>query len=114
MIPASLPPQGGLPAQVLFSPNATDLPDHARGTLDAVVNAMQRDEQVRIQVVAFASGVPDQASQARRVSLSRAVAVRSYLIEHGVRSTRIDVRALGSRPDGGGAPDRVDIVALER
>lgn len=111
--PVSLPPASGVTGQVLFQPNVTDLPDPAKGTLDGVAAALQKNDQLRVQLIAYASGAPDQANQARRISLSRAVAVRTYLIEHGVRSTRIDVRALGNRPDSGAA-DRVDIVALER
>jgi outer membrane protein OmpA-like peptidoglycan-associated protein len=43
------------------------------------------------------------------MSLSRALAVRSYLIKAGVRSTRMDVRALGNNVQGSPA-DRVDII----
>ena len=111
---ASVPAGGGVPGRVVFQPNVTDVADQAKPTLDAVIRSMKADDQLRIQLVAYASGAPDQTSQARRVSLSRAIAVRSYLIEQGVRSTRIDVRALGNRPDSGGPADRVDIVAVER
>jgi len=45
----------------------------------------------------------------RRLSLSRALAVRAFLIDQGVRSTRLDVRALGDKT-GDGPADRVDIV----
>jgi outer membrane protein OmpA-like peptidoglycan-associated protein len=63
--------------------------------------------------VAYAAGNDDATSQARRLSLSRALAVRSYLIEHGVRSTRMDVRALGNKvPEG--PPDRVDVMLVRR
>ncbi|MCH8925159.1 MAG: OmpA family protein [Proteobacteria bacterium] len=56
-----------------------------------------------------ASRSPGSASAARRLSLSRALAVRAYLIEQGVRSTRMDVRALGDKvPDG--PADRVDVL----
>jgi outer membrane protein OmpA-like peptidoglycan-associated protein len=112
---AALPPQGGgLPAQVVFAPNVTDLPDQAKAALDGVIRTMKADDQVRVQLVAYASGLPDQASQARRISLSRAIGVRSYLIEQGVKSARIDVRALGNRTDLGGPPDRVEVVAIDR
>jgi len=111
---ASLPPQGGLPAQVVFAPNVTDMPDQAKTTLNTVAKAMKADEQVHVQLVAYASGLPDQASQARRISLSRAISVRSYLMEQGIKSSRIDVRALGNRADAGGPTDRVDIVAIDR
>jgi outer membrane protein OmpA-like peptidoglycan-associated protein len=103
-----------LPAQVAFAPNVTDMPDQAKSTLNGVIRAMKADEQIRVQLVAYASGLPDQASQARRISLSRAIGVRSYLIEQGIKSARIDVRALGNRTDSGGPPDRVDVVALDR
>jgi outer membrane protein OmpA-like peptidoglycan-associated protein len=43
----------------------------------------------------------------------RALAVRRYLIEKGILTGRMDVRALGNRiPDG--PPDRVDIVLVQR
>ena len=65
----------------------------------------------RIQVNAYASGTQETVSAARRLSLSRALNVRSYLIEQGVRSTRIDVRAIGL-PEDNGPADRVDILLL--
>ncbi|MCU0985935.1 MAG: hypothetical protein MUC89_13500 [Acetobacteraceae bacterium] len=68
------------------------------------------DDQVRITVNAYASGEADDPSRARRTSLSRALAVRAALMEGGVRSTRIDVRALGLAA-GDGPADRVDILA---
>jgi outer membrane protein OmpA-like peptidoglycan-associated protein len=91
------------------------VPDQVKPALDAVVAAMKADEQIRIQIVGYASGLPDDASRARRISLQRAVAVRAYLIEQGIRNTqRMDVRALGNKTDGGGPADRVDVMALER
>jgi len=64
-----------------------------------------------VQLLAYAEGSADTASQARRLSLSRALAVRAYLIDLGVRSTRMDVRALGPKTDDGPA-DRVDVVVV--
>jgi outer membrane protein OmpA-like peptidoglycan-associated protein len=47
------------------------------------------------------------------MSLSRALAIRSFLIENGVRSTRIDVRALGNKTTE--EPfNRVDLKVTER
>ena len=53
--------------------------------------------------------IVDAESQARRKALARGLEVRKYLIGKGVRSNRIDVRALGTKSEGGPA-DRVDIV----
>jgi outer membrane protein OmpA-like peptidoglycan-associated protein len=47
------------------------------------------------------------------MSLSRALSIRSYLIAKGVRSTRIDVRALGDQIPGG-EPNRVDLKITDR
>lgn len=114
---ASLPPAtvggDGRLAIVSFATGAADLPEAARNLLDRTAAEMKRDESARLQLVAYAAGNDDASSQARRLSLSRALAVRSYLIEHGVRSTRMDVRALGNKvPEG--PPDRVDVMLVRR
>lgn len=59
-------------------------------------------------MLAYAPGKPDDPSTARRISLSRAMAVRSALVADGVPSARIFVRALGEQY-GDGPPDRVDL-----
>jgi hypothetical protein len=68
---------------------------------------------MRLQLLAYSGGGSQTPSQARRLSLSRALTVRSQLIKQGIRSTRIDVRALGNKSEGG-PPDRVDIVVTTR
>jgi hypothetical protein len=66
---------------------------------------------VTFNVVAYAAGIADDPSVARRVSLSRGLSVRAALMADGVPSTRIYVRALGA--SGGDAPpDRVDLTVL--
>jgi outer membrane protein OmpA-like peptidoglycan-associated protein len=102
----------GLPAgahRIIYSGDSDDVPAASTADLDAVAKAMLADENMRVQVLAYASGTEDEESKARRKSLARGLAVRSYLIKAGVRSTRIDVRALGSKADGGPA-DRVDVI----
>jgi hypothetical protein len=74
---------------------------------------MTSNDRLRAQIIAYAAGTNDTASQARRLSLSRALSVRAYLIEKGVASTRLDVRALGHQVDSG-SPDRVDIALAAR
>ncbi len=62
-----------------------------------------------VNVVAYAAGKPDDASTARRLSLSRGMAVRSVLLANGVPSAQIYVHALGaSAPDG--PADRVELT----
>ncbi|MEX2648718.1 MAG: OmpA family protein [Alphaproteobacteria bacterium] len=117
---ASLEPAGPIdltePGQVLsvgFAADESELRPETVSALAGLVAAMRRDEGARIQLLAYAGASGGSASTARRLSLSRALAVRGYLIENGVRSTRIDVRALGDNVDEG-SPERVDVVALPR
>ena len=100
-------------ARIAFPAGGTDLPAGARGELDRMAGRLSADEALRVQLNAYAAESGDQSSQARRLSLSRALAVRAYLIDKGVRSTRLDVRALGQPQDDGPA-DRVDLVVVGR
>jgi outer membrane protein OmpA-like peptidoglycan-associated protein len=108
---AALPPAAMVEGQVsvTFGEGASELSPEARSALDEVADRLRGDDGLRVQLLAYAAAVDDNTSRARRMSLSRALAVRSYLIEKGVRSTRMDVRALGSNVEGEPA-DRVDII----
>jgi outer membrane protein OmpA-like peptidoglycan-associated protein len=66
----------------------------------------------RLRINAFASPVDNEPISARRVSLARALAVRSWLLDKGVAARRMDVRAAGLET-GHEPPDRVDIVFLD-
>jgi outer membrane protein OmpA-like peptidoglycan-associated protein len=114
--PAAIAAAAGDRTRILFAAGAADLPDAAKAELDALVQRLNANGQARLQLIAHASGTADQANQARRVSLQRALAVRSYLMERGVANTRMDVRALGNRTDGNAddPSDRVDVVMLDR
>lgn len=89
------------------------------------MKATPAGDTVTYNVVAYAAGVADDPSAARRTSLARGLSVRAALIAAGVPSTRIYVRALGAAgagAAGGGAgggtgggdgpPDRVDMTVL--
>ena len=112
--PSSASASGGKTVHLAFGESASQLDDRAKRDLDVLVRTIGADEETRLQLTAYASAPgADNASQARRLSLSRALAVRTYLIEKGVKSTRIDVRALGNKNEGGPA-DRVDVVVARR
>ncbi len=98
--------------QVRFRASSSALTRDDEDLLKTIADKVAATE-ARLQLKAYAEGSGNDTSKARRLSLSRALAVRSFLIENGLRSTRIDVRALGIARDGG-VPDRVDIVFLER
>jgi outer membrane protein OmpA-like peptidoglycan-associated protein len=95
--------------RLLFAPDAQELTEAMRAELRALAGALPDSDALRLTVNAYAGGDPANPSLARRASLSRALAVRTALMEAGVRSTRIDVRALGLNA-GDGPPDRVDVL----
>jgi len=61
-----------------------------------------------VQLEAYAGARGDKSSGARRLSLERAIAVRQLLIDDGLPSSRIIVRAMGGADDAG-PNDRVDV-----
>ena len=103
------PTQAGL--RVTFDAAATDLSPASLSAIKAFTAATPNADTVSFNVLAYAAGKTDDPSVARRLSLSRALAVRSALIAEGIASTRIYVRALGSQT-AGGPPDRVDVSLL--
>jgi outer membrane protein OmpA-like peptidoglycan-associated protein len=95
---------------VLFRPDENQLPNGATPALTQLAQRMSRDDSLTLQLLAYAEGDSSNISKARRLSLSRALEVRKVLMELGVRSTRIEVRALGNKHDGADPIDRVDAL----
>lgn len=102
--------------RILFATDGIDLPDDAAPLLERVAAAARQQDR-RVIVIAHAgAAAPDASagaaapdtSRSRRVSLARALGVRAALMERGVASTRIDVRAMGVPLDQE-QPDRVEV-----
>lgn len=115
---ASTPPaaealKAGRAMQVAFAGGASKLPDASKDALTKLAKQLKDNETLRMQLQAYAGGSDLSASKARRLSLSRALSVRSFLIENGIRSTRIDVRALGDKTTEEPV-NRVDVNIVER
>jgi outer membrane protein OmpA-like peptidoglycan-associated protein len=105
--PAPPIPQGGI--RIVFPSELNEVPSEANAALDDLAAQMLADESMRIQIMCYASGTEDTESKARRKSLARCINIRQYLFKKDVRTTRMDVRALGLKSEGQPA-DRVDIV----
>ncbi len=96
---------------ILFESGATDpSPSQFDGVklLAGDLNAALEAGAARVQLEAYGGSPGDKSSDARRLSLKRALAVRQLLIDDGVPSARIDVRAMGGIDDKGPV-DRVDV-----
>ena len=101
------PIPGGV--RLTFGEGKADLNPATDGALLKIAGQVKGDPAVDVNVLAYATGNPDDPSTPRRLSLSRALAARAVLISEGIVSTRIYVRALGTTPSDG-PPDRVDVV----
>jgi outer membrane protein OmpA-like peptidoglycan-associated protein len=118
---AAPPPQSAPPAAaeagltkrsvILF---AKDAADPAEGALKSIgflardLTSAMTGPGSRVELQAYGGNHGDKGSDARRLSLKRALAIRQILIDDGVSADRIDVRAMGGTDDSGPA-DRVDV-----
>ena len=98
--------------EIVFNHDATDpAPAQYDGLklLAGDLNSALQSGATRIQLEAYGGAPGDKSSDARRLSLKRALAIRQVLIDNGVPSGKIDVRAMGGIDDHGNA-DRVDVL----
>ena len=94
---------------VLFQPESNQITLKAATALDGIIDLV-KFKGVRLQLKAYAGKEETSQSTMRRLALQRAIAVRGYLMNHGIAGTRIDVRPQGVAPD---SPfERVDIIFL--
>lgn len=93
-----------------YSAGEVDLPEAAGPKIQSLYEQLESDPRT-LQLIAYATA--NNNSAARRLSLGRALAVRSRLLELGMDNKRIEVRALGM-PDGETSSDRVDLVLIAR
>jgi outer membrane protein OmpA-like peptidoglycan-associated protein len=93
------------PVTVSFAPLSAEINEAARSALDAMAKSVVQRGVKQIDLRAYAGGDP---SDARKVALARALSVRSYLIDQGVKA-RIEVGAFAA-PGRAAANERVDIV----
>jgi outer membrane protein OmpA-like peptidoglycan-associated protein len=103
--PLPLPP----PVRLVFDEGKTELTPADEATIRDLARSIPLPAADSVNVVAYAAGKPDDPSTARRLSLSRGIAVRSVLLASGVPSAQIYVRALGSTASEGPA-DRVELI----
>ncbi len=94
-------------SRVRFSTGKSDLPAKGRAVLDNLAQRLMAST-VRVRLAAFSGRAGDLSSESRRLSLARALAVRSYLVSKGVPVERVDVLAFGGATDG--VSDRVDVL----
>ena len=99
--------------RLAFTAGQSKLDGASTALLDEIAGGAKVDRSIRLKLLAYAGSPGQTASHSRRLSLSRALAVRSYLIDKGVRSVQFEVHAKGKKLEGG-PPDRVDVIVTKR
>lgn len=95
-------------ARIDFPPEEAALSDGEAARLRTFAEGFRR-RGGRVTLKAYAGPPGDTSTNARRLSLKRVLTVRNFLIEQGIATDRLEVRALGGTRDAGPL-DRVDIT----
>ncbi len=96
-----------------FSPGKTNLSAGHKQTLsNRIIKELNAEPVRRVRIKAFSRQSEERGlTSARRQALERALEVRSYLMENGVKAHRMDVRAFSNADDNN--TERVDMVILQ-
>lgn len=94
-------------AELLFQPGAETLSPAAISALDELA-APLKAANLRVQLAAYSGRPGNNSSDARRLSLKRALAVRNHLMTKGIPKASVNVVALGGAAIG--QSDRVDVM----
>lgn len=101
--------------RLLFQEGAEEVSAEGRAQLEQIAARVRDDRDIRLQVMSYADSASETGDSNRRVSLRRAGNVRRILLDNGIESFRILVRALGAPgPDDNGPGNRVDILIGRR
>ena len=89
--------------------------DLAEFDANRITDMVQRikDTQKRVRIVSYAPDLDGDANAARRISLKRAIAIRSQMIDAGLPSIRISVQAVGDKADNSAEPNSVSVTVFE-
>ncbi|HEX2752626.1 MAG TPA: OmpA family protein [Alphaproteobacteria bacterium] len=82
-----------------FDRTTENLNTAAQSKLKNIIDHMKADTAAKLQVRAYATGDDGSKASARSKSLTRATEVRSFLMDNGIKPTRVIVRALGQETD---------------
>ena len=87
---------------------AGTIDDASLPVLDKLAFVLLAHTEARVSLYAYASNVGSTPRDARRLSLTRALAVRGYLASKGISESRIDVHPEGANTSKENM-DRIDV-----
>jgi outer membrane protein OmpA-like peptidoglycan-associated protein len=100
--------------RIPFGSGSAVLHEDFKDGLREIAGAMQANDRLRLKLLAYAALQSETELFARRLSLSRSLAVRNFLIAEGIEQTRITAQVLGPRggEEPGAGEDRVDAFVV--
>ncbi|MGD9638973.1 MAG: OmpA family protein [Alphaproteobacteria bacterium] len=104
---------GTYEVSLTFDEDDASISESLENQIKTLALSVRGKENISLRLMSYAKGDENSISRSRRLSLTRALAVRSKLMDYGIRSTRIEVRALGNTPEGNNE-DRMDIYKIYR
>jgi len=90
-------------ATILFNSNSADIKTGTVKALETIANRMLKEPEIRLELLSFATG-----NKSRRLALTRALRVRKLLLDRGINSNRLIVKAKDSD-----ISDRLDLKQIE-
>jgi OmpA-OmpF porin, OOP family len=107
-------------ANLLFNLNESVILPPSFAELDALVQLLQHNNTILVQISGYTDNLGQEAYN-RQLSEQRAHAVKNYLLNRGIASSRINTRGMGSQipvasnktPDGQQLNRRVEIILTE-
>lgn len=112
--PAEPTPANATKQTIAFQDGSATLDSAMIAAIDVIAEKLEDSDDGRLLIKGYASGADGDRAAARRLSVSRALAVRSHLMDKGIKPSRVDVRGLGTESDTTDTTqlDRVDLVLI--
>jgi outer membrane protein OmpA-like peptidoglycan-associated protein len=101
---------GALQSILYFVSITEELSANHKATIKhLIIPELKKNDKKRLLIQAYAASQEDVLSGDRRISLSRALNVRRFLIEQGINPSRLNVRAMGAQTNKQPL-DRVELI----
>jgi len=98
---------------MLFTNTQKTLNDEQKNTINQlIIPFLQRNSSARLRLSAYASPQEDGLNGDRKLSLSRAMAIRKEILVQDIEPNRLDIRSLGAQTDVQ-PMDRVELFFAE-
>lgn len=91
----ALQDNGAYITAIEFVSNNVELSNDNKNSLEKIKANLKTDPSKRIKIISYASGVEGDSNSAQRISLKRAITIRSFLIKSGIDTDKISIQAAG-------------------